>query len=41
MVLELKDKLTAVDSSGKPAPMADAGPAYSMFERDVLSSTKN
>jgi Holliday junction DNA helicase RuvA len=41
IVLELKDKLTAMDASGKQTPMADAGPAYSTLERDVLSALQN
>jgi Holliday junction DNA helicase RuvA len=41
IVLELKDKLTAVDSTGKAAAVADVGPAHSMLERDVLSALQN
>jgi Holliday junction DNA helicase RuvA len=41
IVLELKDKLTAVDATGKPAPSEETGPAYSMLERDVLSALQN
>jgi Holliday junction DNA helicase RuvA len=41
IVLELKDKLTAVDSSGKPTPAAETGPPHSMLERDVLSALQN
>ena len=41
IVLELKDKLISVDAAGKAAPQADAGPAYSMLERDVLSALQN
>src|SRR5438874_3846347 len=33
IVLELKDKLMAVDAGGKAAPVAETGPAYSMLER--------
>jgi Holliday junction DNA helicase RuvA len=41
IVLELKDKLMAVDASGKPTPIADAGPTYSTLERDVVSALQN
>ncbi len=41
IVLELKDKLMAVDATGKAAPAAEAGPSYSMLERDVLSALQN
>jgi Holliday junction DNA helicase RuvA len=41
IVLELKDKLMAVDSTGKAAPVAESGPSYSMLERDVLSALQN
>jgi len=41
IVLELKDKLMAVDAAGKATPVAEAGPAYSTLERDVLSALQN
>ncbi len=41
IVLELKDKLMAVDCTGKAAPVAESGPSYSMLERDVLSALQN
>jgi Holliday junction DNA helicase RuvA len=41
MVLELKDKLMAVDAGGKTAMAVEVGPAYSMLERDVLSALQN
>jgi holliday junction DNA helicase RuvA len=41
IVLELKDKLIAVDATGKAAPAAEPGPSYSMLERDVLSALQN
>jgi holliday junction DNA helicase RuvA len=41
IVLELKDKLISVDAGGKSVPMAEAGPSYSMLERDVLSALQN
>jgi len=40
-VLELKDKLTAIGAAGKTAPAEEAGPAYSVLERDVLSALQN
>ncbi|HEY3938014.1 MAG TPA: Holliday junction branch migration protein RuvA [Bryobacteraceae bacterium] len=41
MVLELKDKLTAVDAAGKSVAAADMGPSFSALERDVLSALQN
>jgi Holliday junction DNA helicase RuvA len=41
IVLELKDKLISVDAAGKATPQADAGPSFSMLERDVLSALQN
>jgi Holliday junction DNA helicase RuvA len=41
IVLELKDKLAAIDTGGKSAPAPDAGPIYSVLERDVLSALQN
>jgi Holliday junction DNA helicase RuvA len=39
MVLELKDKLAGIDTTGKTA--AAAGPPLSTLERDVLSALQN
>ena len=41
IVLELKDKLMAVDAGGKSVAVTETGPAYSMLERDVLSALQN
>jgi holliday junction DNA helicase RuvA len=41
MVLELKDKLVAVEMEGKEAAAADSGPVLSALERDVLSALLN
>ena len=41
IVLELKDKLMAVDAGGKTLTVVEAGPSYSMLERDVLSALQN
>jgi Holliday junction DNA helicase RuvA len=41
IVLELKDKLMAVDAAGKATPQPQSGPSYSMLERDVLSALQN
>jgi Holliday junction DNA helicase RuvA len=41
IVLELKDKLSAIDAAGKIAPVPESGPAYSALERDVLSALQN
>ena len=41
MVLELKDKLVAVEMEGKEAAAADSGPVLSSLERDVLSALLN
>lgn len=40
MVLELKDKLVGVEA-GAPAAPAEAGPAWTALERDVLSALQN
>ncbi len=40
-MLELKDKLMAVDAGGKTSTVVETGPAYSMLERDVLSALQN
>jgi holliday junction DNA helicase RuvA len=40
-VLELKDKLVAVEMEGKEAAAADSGPVLSALERDVLSALLN
>ncbi len=41
IVLELKDKLMAVDAGGKAVPAMETGPDYSPLERDVLSALQN
>jgi holliday junction DNA helicase RuvA len=41
IVLELKDKLMAVDAGGKGVTAVETGPAYSTLERDVLSALQN
>lgn len=41
IVLELKDKVAAVDAAGKPVPGAEAEPALSGLDRDVLSALQN
>ena len=41
IVLELKDKLMAVDAAGRSTPAPENGPVYSMLERDVLSALQN
>jgi Holliday junction DNA helicase RuvA len=41
IILELKDKLLAVDAAGKAMPAAQAGPSYSTLELDVLSALQN
>lgn len=41
IVLELKDKVAAVDAAGKPVPGAEAGPALSALDHDVLSALQN
>jgi Holliday junction DNA helicase RuvA len=41
IVLELKDKLMAVDAAGKQTTVVEAGPSYSTLERDVLSALQN
>ena len=41
MVLELKDKLAAVDAAGKAMPAQEAGPSFTSLERDVLSALQN
>ncbi len=41
IVLELKDKLAAVDAAGKPAGAVEAAPAWTHLERDVLSALQN
>jgi Holliday junction DNA helicase RuvA len=41
MVLELKDKLAAIDGAGKDPPAAGAGTSYTALERDVLSALQN
>lgn len=41
IVLELKDKLSAVDAAGKSVTVPETGPAYSALDRDVLSALQN
>ena len=41
IVLELKDKLAGVDAGGKAIAAAEAEPAFSALERDVLSALQN
>ena len=41
IVLELKDKVAAVDAAGKPVPAGEAEPALSGLDRDVLSALQN
>lgn len=41
MVLELKDKVAAMDGAGKAAAAAEAGQPFSALERDVLSALQN
>jgi Holliday junction DNA helicase RuvA len=41
IILELKDKLSAVDAAGKSVTVPEAGPTYSMLDRDVISALQN
>jgi Holliday junction DNA helicase RuvA len=41
MVLELKDKLAAIDAAGKSVPAAGTGASFSALEQDVLSALQN
>lgn len=41
MVLELKDKLAAVDVAGKTTAAVEAGPPLTALDRDVLSALQN
>ena len=41
MVLELKDKLGAVEATGANAGVAEARPSWSVIEQDVLSALTN
>jgi len=41
IVLELRDKLAAVDATGKPVATAQSGPALSAIESDVFSALTN
>lgn len=41
IVLELKDKLSAVDAAGKSVTPPETGPAYSNLDRDVISALQN
>jgi Holliday junction DNA helicase RuvA len=41
IVLELKDKVVAVDAAGKPVEAAVVGPALSTLDSDVISALQN
>jgi holliday junction DNA helicase RuvA len=41
IVLELKDKVAAVDAAGKPVEVAAPGPAPSALDSDVISALQN
>ncbi|MCU1292113.1 MAG: Holliday junction helicase RuvA [Bryobacterales bacterium] len=41
IVLELKDKVSAVDAAGKPVEAAVLGPALNMLDSDVVSALQN
>lgn len=41
IVLELKDKVVAVDAEAKLGPVADAAAAFDAMDRDVLSALQN
>jgi Holliday junction DNA helicase RuvA len=41
MVLELKDKLAAIDAAGKSIAPTEGGAAFSALEQDVLSALQN
>ncbi len=41
IVLELKDKVAAVDAAGKPVAVAAVGPAPTALESDVISALQN
>jgi holliday junction DNA helicase RuvA len=41
IVLELKDKLTALEISGKTTPPAPSGESFTPLEQDVLSALQN
>jgi Holliday junction DNA helicase RuvA len=41
IVLELKDKLSAVDAAGKSVTAPETGPAYNNLDRDVISALQN
>lgn len=41
IVLELRDKVAAIQADGRPAPSISAGPALSTLEQDVLSALLN
>ena len=40
-MLELKDKLAAIDAAGKSVPAAGTGASFSALEQDVLSALQN
>jgi Holliday junction DNA helicase RuvA len=41
IVLELKDKLSAVDAAGKSVTAPEAGPVHTGLDRDVISALQN
>ena len=41
MILELRDKMAAVEAGGKPAAAIEAGPQWSVLEQDVFSALQN
>jgi Holliday junction DNA helicase RuvA len=41
IVLELKDKLSAVDAAGKSVIAQETGPTYNTLDRDVISALQN
>jgi Holliday junction DNA helicase RuvA len=41
MVLELKDKLAAIEAAGKPQVSTETGEGFSPLQRDVLSALQN
>jgi Holliday junction DNA helicase RuvA len=41
VVLELKDKLAAIDAAGRSVPPAGPGASFSVLEQDVLSALQN
>ena len=41
IVLELKDKVAAVDAAGKAVPVSEIGPVLSVLDQDVISALQN